>query len=458
MTKQESSCSYRFISSSLTELPSRDYNITIRQQPERAKMSIINERDKRPIEPPPILQMKWINCSEEETKKCLQSPFYFVVANLLDVENNDQLLTPTQNYLHGTTVSSLYRLRDIDNKDGGFFVFGDLSVKKDGVFKLQFNLFEIVEGDVQTRYTIISNPFTVFLPKRFPGPLEATFLSRTFSDQGVKMRIRKEHRLQTAIPRKRKSSEQKTNNDNKTKKIATESYIKSSLMSSSSLSSANEVYFGKFSSNNTSQSTSSSSSSSSSSTMLIDNSESFSSLHTHTSSPSSMYKFHHYDTSIYPTPQSSTDLISDIKQLHIQRSSSPISTSTTSSPSSKPYSMPPSPTYTIHHPYSSSPPSSNLNHSFPSITGNLNNYHLTSSSSSSISTAAPYHYLPSSSLTPPPPPPPPPPSSSSPHWGNKLPPLKMIFNENHQHQHHPSLFSKTSSSNWQLPPITTHYS
>lgn len=78
-------------------------------------------------------------------RKCLQSPFYFVVANLLDVENNDQLLTPTQNYLHGTTVSSLYRLRDIDNKDGGFFVFGDLSVKKDGVFKLQFNLFEIVE-------------------------------------------------------------------------------------------------------------------------------------------------------------------------------------------------------------------------------------------------------------------------------------------------------------------------
>lgn len=41
-----------------------------------------------------------------------------------------------------------------------------------------------------------SNPFTVYLPKHFPGPLEATFLSRAFSDQGVKMKIRKEHRIQ----------------------------------------------------------------------------------------------------------------------------------------------------------------------------------------------------------------------------------------------------------------------
>lgn len=29
--------------------------------------------------------------------------------------------------------------------DGGFFVFGDLAVKKQGHFKLQFNLFELIE-------------------------------------------------------------------------------------------------------------------------------------------------------------------------------------------------------------------------------------------------------------------------------------------------------------------------
>lgn len=31
-------------------------------------------------------------------------------------------------------------------------------------------------------------------PKNFPGMLESTFLSRSFADQGVKLRIRKEPR------------------------------------------------------------------------------------------------------------------------------------------------------------------------------------------------------------------------------------------------------------------------
>ncbi|RJE24811.1 developmental regulator VosA [Aspergillus sclerotialis] len=61
--------------------------------------------------------------------------------------------------LAGTSVSSLHRLKDVDNNgesdvllapliannqpDGGFFVFGDLSVKLEGEFRLQFNLYEM---------------------------------------------------------------------------------------------------------------------------------------------------------------------------------------------------------------------------------------------------------------------------------------------------------------------------
>ncbi|KAI9498040.1 velvet factor [Zychaea mexicana] len=102
------------------------------------------------------------------------------------------------NHLVGTTVSSLHRLRDTNNTDGGFFVFGDLSVRKEGNYKLHFSLFEIVEGSVQNRKTVLSDVFSVYTAKNFPSPLETTFLSRTFSDQGVKIRIRKENRLQTS--------------------------------------------------------------------------------------------------------------------------------------------------------------------------------------------------------------------------------------------------------------------
>ncbi|KAG2231877.1 hypothetical protein INT48_006069 [Thamnidium elegans] len=196
-------CTYRFIESSLATLSEKiEYDVEIRQEPKRAKISIINERDRRPIEPPPILQLHWKNCTEEELKKSLQSPFYFVVANLVTEKDPETPMLPAQDYLSGSTVSSLYRLRDVDNSDGGFFVFGDLAVKKEGKFKLRFSLFEIVEGQVQNRKTILSETFTVFSPKRFPGPVESTFLSRTFSDQGVKMRIRKEHRLQSLHTKK----------------------------------------------------------------------------------------------------------------------------------------------------------------------------------------------------------------------------------------------------------------
>ena len=67
------------------------------------------------------------------------------MANIVTDDDPETLLLPSQDYLSGSTVSSLYRLRDIDNSDGGFFVFGDLAVKKEGKYRLHFSLFEIVE-------------------------------------------------------------------------------------------------------------------------------------------------------------------------------------------------------------------------------------------------------------------------------------------------------------------------
>ncbi|KAI2103206.1 hypothetical protein LOZ33_001155 [Ophidiomyces ophidiicola] len=98
------------------------------------------------------------------------------------------------NALSGTLVSSLHRLKDVDNSDGGFFVFGDVSVRTEGRFRLKFNLFEMRRDEVVHIRSILSNPFQVVPPKAFPGMTESTFLSRSFADQGVKLRIRKEPR------------------------------------------------------------------------------------------------------------------------------------------------------------------------------------------------------------------------------------------------------------------------
>lgn len=42
---------------------------------------------------------------------------------------------------------------------------------------------------------VYSDVFTVYSPKLFPGMSESTFLTRSFSDQGVRIRIRKENRV-----------------------------------------------------------------------------------------------------------------------------------------------------------------------------------------------------------------------------------------------------------------------
>jgi hypothetical protein len=136
--------------------------------------------------------------------------------SLVHPVNHEEIVNSAQNILSGQTASSMYKLKDINNHgnihtielhnyfflmsytciDGGFFVFGDLSVKLEGQFRLRFSLFEISQTGSSNLKSIYSDVFTVYSSKAFPGMLESTFLSRSFSDQGVRIRIRKEHRVQ----------------------------------------------------------------------------------------------------------------------------------------------------------------------------------------------------------------------------------------------------------------------
>lgn len=77
--------------------------------------------------------------------------------------------------LAGILVSSLHHLKDIDNLDGGFFIFGGLSIKVKGEFRLKFTLFEMQSDIVVNLGSIICNRFTVFPSRSFPGMAESTF-------------------------------------------------------------------------------------------------------------------------------------------------------------------------------------------------------------------------------------------------------------------------------------------
>lgn len=190
-------------------MSSTDYELRIRQQPKTGCVALTKGKDRRPLDPPPIIQLK-VSSRVDPHQKFLQNPYLILVAKLIPKQSEDpdeqRRLEPKGSDLAGTVVSSLYNLKDTNNSQGGFFVFGDLSVKKEGIFRLEFTLFELKpqSRECWQLCSVVSEQFQVFASKSFPGLQESTFLTRCFSDQGVRLRLRKDSR--TVMTRKRGAS------------------------------------------------------------------------------------------------------------------------------------------------------------------------------------------------------------------------------------------------------------
>lgn len=111
-----------------------------------------------------ILYKGHVECLLTPVRNYLQSPWFFMCATLFHGNEDVPVRKGQTNPLGGTLVSSLHRLKDVDDKrtsfefpghtpverlrlkyelDAGFFVFGDLSVKIEGQFRLKFSLYEL---------------------------------------------------------------------------------------------------------------------------------------------------------------------------------------------------------------------------------------------------------------------------------------------------------------------------
>ncbi|KAG8220746.1 velvet factor-domain-containing protein [Butyriboletus roseoflavus] len=193
----------------------REYELTVRQEPKQARMCGVGA-DRRPIDPPPIIQLRVIdphtrqppspaNPDPEDADpnyahSFLQNPYYFMFASLAKPDDDTELHWLKDGKTRCTTgsvVSSLYHLKDTENsnEDAGFFVFPDLSVRTEGSYRLKLSLFEVVGNTVRHCKSIYSAAFYVYTAKKFPGMEESTPLSCSLADQGIKIRIRKDIRV-----------------------------------------------------------------------------------------------------------------------------------------------------------------------------------------------------------------------------------------------------------------------
>lgn len=113
-------------------------------------------------------------------------------AQIIDVKEPNAPLSPAKS-LTGNSASSLHRLNDENGQDGGFFIFGDLAVKIEGIFILRFSLFERRDNEITYIFGIDSGPFNTVQGKEYSeyaNVLEVSALNRAFWNQGVRLRVR----------------------------------------------------------------------------------------------------------------------------------------------------------------------------------------------------------------------------------------------------------------------------
>ncbi|KAF3761616.1 hypothetical protein M406DRAFT_74569 [Cryphonectria parasitica EP155] len=170
---------------------SSPYRLTVKQQPERAKAANAKDKDRKPVDPPPIVQLD-VDPSLDPLQVYITSPYLFVQTFLIGASSSDP--EPELNSLTGNTCTSGHVVKDDRGAHNMMFCLNDISVKKEGTYRLKFCLFKLntTSGDAEALTSICSQPFTTYSGRHFPGMSESTSMTRLLVDAGVRLRLRKE--------------------------------------------------------------------------------------------------------------------------------------------------------------------------------------------------------------------------------------------------------------------------
>lgn len=217
------------------------YSLRIVQQPERARACGAGAKasaDRRPIDPPPVVELRIFESDLNDMNKTDITFSYnanFFLFTTLEwarpiahgrVQGQS---SPTPPVLTGVPVAGVAYLDR--PAPAGYFIFPDLSVRHEGLYRLNFSLYEEVKDPkdedkdapsrprpirslpslagplretdehIFFRLDVVTASFTVFSAKKFPGLSESTSLSRIVAEQGCRVRIRRDVRMRRREPK-----------------------------------------------------------------------------------------------------------------------------------------------------------------------------------------------------------------------------------------------------------------
>lgn len=182
-----------------------EYKIFIRQQPIAARSCGFGERDRRVIDPPPIVQLEINNpkLSKEDISQRYRHQYYVVHCTIWSKDGTEDCSIMPEEYhrqqrrLMGSLAASSFVGKDENGVEGCFFPFSDLSVRTSGEYRLKFSIVVLnpAQGKMgkssKIHSSAMTDVFTVYSAKDFPGMKPSTLLTRRLKEQGCLISIKK---------------------------------------------------------------------------------------------------------------------------------------------------------------------------------------------------------------------------------------------------------------------------
>ncbi|TIB26833.1 hypothetical protein E3P81_04173 [Wallemia ichthyophaga] len=114
------------------------------QQPEVARCSPLYDKDRRPVDPPPILQLQIYDKNGRLDDNALRWPYWVLHTSLATHTPSERPLQQSE-ILQGLLTSSAHYCANGDaNSSGCFFYFSDLSFAALGIYQLKFTLISVL--------------------------------------------------------------------------------------------------------------------------------------------------------------------------------------------------------------------------------------------------------------------------------------------------------------------------
>ncbi|RCI17182.1 hypothetical protein L249_2166 [Ophiocordyceps polyrhachis-furcata BCC 54312] len=180
------------------------FSLRMRQQPRAARACGFGDRDRRVIDPPPIVQLviESGSMTDDEVQSYLRYESYVMNCAICDETGTRDASFMPEGYQHqrrlmGALVGTPFVGRDDQGVDGCFFCFGDLSCRTPGAFRLKFTLIMIdpMRAGIIRHFPIlteaVSDVFHVYSAKEFPGMLPSSNLAKRLKEQGCIISIKK---------------------------------------------------------------------------------------------------------------------------------------------------------------------------------------------------------------------------------------------------------------------------